>query len=432
MARTATPTKQPAIVRDFTKIFSETPLTSTTSHEAAFNRLLTATHLPTYGRPGNKAIEARIARIAARCPRRLAARTARIYVPVQPLPDARGLVSGRYPGSYVTIPLEAQGSRLPDLIPAGLVPTHEQRARWLRHDARQGLSSRARAMRHAAALTRALGLPPKDEDPQEQAREKALRAFAVNVGRAYHSRVASLYQSQRADVCYGRGGERESDNTIYRGAYKGWYASWQHAGSRIEGEQIILENYRGTPKATIPLPVDAARTRVRFQRKLGASWLLLDGDLWAVERHGVMERYGLTRGRFVRTGYAVRMTLLESTGGLTEYWEHGATLDDVRREREAKAAGLRQAKASVPYKTQRMARLIARRCGQLAVSAADARSVGYCDAGIRGFCQRHELDPEGQTTVAQLRSTGDERVRRVIDAAALRCATTRLSARQAA
>ena len=424
-------THAPAIVREFNNIFSSISHTST-SPAAAFDRLLTATQLPTTGRPGKAQVEARIDRIKERCPRRLQAVTDRIYVPVQPLPDAHRRTSDRHPGTWVTLPVHAQGTPRPDHTPAGLLPSWEQRNLWQRHDVRQRLSARGRAMRHAEALTHALRLLPKNEDPQEQAREEGLRRFAVSVGRAYHKRITSLYQSTRADVVYGPGGEKESVNTIYRGAYKGWYANWQHAGARIEGEILVIENYRGTEKARIPLPSDHDRTAIHFQQTFGGSRLLLDTEIWAVERHGVMERYGLRRGTLVRTGYAARMTLLDRTGQLSEYWEHGSTLDDIRRERDAKAALMQQAKASLPYRTQRMARLVARLCGSLAVSYADARSVGYCDAGIRQFCTRHGLDPEGQTTVAQLRTTHDDRIGKVIHAAALRCAQARLSARQTA
>jgi hypothetical protein len=83
-----------------------------------------------------------------------------------------------------------------------------------------------------------------------------LRFAAVAAGREYHRRVKKLYQSKRADVIYGPGGQDDSSRP-YGGSFKGWKASWKHAGARLNNEVkpsfVILENFRGTEMARLPI-----------------------------------------------------------------------------------------------------------------------------------------------------------------------------------
>jgi len=86
------------------------------------------------------------------------------------------------------------------------------------------------------------------------------RQLAVEIGREYHRTVRSLYTSQYADVIYGHGGEVETDGERYS---RGWHrehgpARHRNAGARLDDETrpkyVILENFRGTEVARLPLP----------------------------------------------------------------------------------------------------------------------------------------------------------------------------------
>jgi hypothetical protein len=85
--------------------------------------------------------------------------------------------------------------------------------------------------------------------------------IAIAMGKSYHKRIARLYASKRSVVAYGPGGLLHSDNTIYGGRYKGWWARWRDAGARVEYPPefprglVVLENHLGTEKARIPIPL---------------------------------------------------------------------------------------------------------------------------------------------------------------------------------
>lgn len=85
------------------------------------------------------------------------------------------------------------------------------------------------------------------------------RARAVALAEQYHREVARLYQSSRASVAYGRGGQEDTSREEYS---KGWHnrygpARWRNAGARLDDEArptcVIIENYRGTEVVRLPL-----------------------------------------------------------------------------------------------------------------------------------------------------------------------------------
>lgn len=87
-----------------------------------------------------------------------------------------------------------------------------------------------------------------------------LKKLAVEMGQRYHQREARLYQSKRARVVYGKGGQEEYDPDAYSKSYRSKFggARWRNAGARLDSETkptcVILENFRGTEVARLPLP----------------------------------------------------------------------------------------------------------------------------------------------------------------------------------
>jgi hypothetical protein len=110
----------------------------------------------------------------------------------------------------------------------------------------------------------------------------------------------------------------------------------------------------------------------------------------------------LRRKRLVKLGVAVQFPRVDGSG---TYWEHGASVNECRREREYKQV-IHEGRADgreLSARINRMARLIARLCGKLQLSYEDARAVGYCEAGNRGWCKQHGINPVKGTTLAQVR-----------------------------
>lgn len=84
---------------------------------------------------------------------------------------------------------------------------------------------------------------------------------------------------------------------------------------------------------------------------------------------------------------------------------HARKRAEIDRRNAEAAERERLRKASPEYKAERRARLIARLCGSLTATIADAKSCGYCDPGIAEFQRRHGI---GDTaTLPELVRTGN-------------------------
>ena len=84
---------------------------------------------------------------------------------------------------------------------------------------------------------------------------------------------------------------------------------------------------------------------------------------------------------------------------------HARKRAEIDRRNAEAAERERLRKASPEYKAERRARLMARLCGSLTATIADAKSCGYCDPGIAEFQRRHGI---GDTaTLPELVRTGN-------------------------
>jgi hypothetical protein len=257
--------------------------------------------------------------------------------------------------------------------------------------------------------------------------EAKLRELAVWIGE-HHANVAPLYKSERGSVVYG---ERQfcTDYNAYSKSY-GHPAQWYNAGARIEGTAgnrvIILQDYKGRDHAVYPV---RALWKLYISGKLTDAGML-DGDLYSVitrtrkNPNGgtriitavTRYHYDVLRAKFVKTGYARLMPDPRGEGRkYYEYYEHGASVREIQEAHARKVAlyeaKQRQNKAINAYnqsdeatrrKAERAARLIARMCPNLQITMDDARAVGFCDAGIKAYCQRRHL-PTDFTDAATLR-----------------------------
>jgi uncharacterized protein (TIGR02996 family) len=88
---------------------------------------------------------------------------------------------------------------------------------------------------------------------------RRLRVRAMTMGETYHREVRALYRSKYAEVVYGRGGSEIEDRERYS---KKWHRQYGPArcccaGARLDSETaptcVILENFRGTEVARLPL-----------------------------------------------------------------------------------------------------------------------------------------------------------------------------------
>lgn len=287
-----------------------------------------------------------------------------------------------------------------------------------------GLLDRAQYTELAEAWLTVLDLPARD-GVGEYARRK-YGAQAVRLARGYHSRIHDLQPSKHAsltDIVYG-GVQQEKRWDVYGKRY-GFPCVYSTAGVTVElGDDFrpvaVLHPTRGN-SIRLPLRMDTDYSHMA----------LLGGDLYARTRT-VLGATIITRydARDKQSGISVRLPVPgEGMSGLTlskkfpgTYYEHGATVAECRAEweRKRKLHEADRIKAAITRRQERKARLIARLCGRLTCTVADAREAGYCAAGIGGFRQRHGLAETA--TLAQLRATGDGRVNAIIMLAARRAA----------
>lgn len=276
----------------------------------------------------------------------------------------------------------------------------------------------------------------------KRAEQSGDKTLAKQFASAYHNRIHSLYQSSRASIAYGSGGQEQTDWEAYSKNY-GHSANWKDAGYRVEYTDnraiMILENHLGTEKARLPLPTKSERGKIRFNtdetKAADGSTPLLDGDLYGVERHrGVIERFGVKTRKsvteYISNGFAVLIETHPESG--KSYWEHGATIKEIKAEvnHKRETARIKQIAQIRDARTLRMARLIVYVCASLVVKREHARALGYCNAGIDGFCDRYNL-PREQATVGQIRATGNPTALRAAEVAARECAVRRLEANNA-
>lgn len=206
-------------------------------------------------------------------------------------------------------------------------------------------------------------------------------AVAIRVAQGVHDNCKSLYRSGRAWVEYGTEPTDSIDWDAYSKSYK-YPARWKNAA-------VMRSMNCGTVWC---YPVTGATVTVKTPKNLKLSDLaplgsLVDGDAYAIMADGYATRYD-TKGQ--RTGVAVRI-------GNDGLWEHGDTLAGCRRESERKEAiralEAKRGKLTQEQKqrVQRAKRWILRLCPNLPVTRADARRIGYCKAGIRGFKKRYGI-----------------------------------------
>jgi hypothetical protein len=263
--------------------------------------------------------------------------------------------------------------------------------------------------RRAAHLTYLLSAPAE----ADRLLHEIYDPLAMSLAESYSRHIGPISQSSRSVIEYGQGSEQK-DWDAYSESYR-FPAVW-----RNPGVTVVLDAIRG-PLATIHTTRGKAITLPLLRGVDYGSPALLDGDLYAIEHHGIIERFS---GRNEKTGIAMRVPAM---AGLGESYEHGRDIAECRVEYEHKLRSRRDRAISLlhdtDYRARRKARLVARLCRKLVCTIDDARSVGYCRAGIDAFRRRHGLGTEA--TVADLRRCGDGQVSRVIEAAAVRCLRSR-------
>lgn len=158
------------------------------------------------------------------------------------------------------------------------------------------------------------------KESREQAFRERWMSVAVALGQSWHKRIGALYQSKRAEVVYGCGGQEVVDFDAYgKRGYINQHtgrkqpAKWRNAGAALDGAnrrkaRIVLQNHLGKTVATLPIPPDGAV----FEKEK-----MVQGDLFCIRRYRgnavIYVRYGpVFDGKSIHvksyeiTGYAVR------------------------------------------------------------------------------------------------------------------------------
>lgn len=228
-------------------------------------------------------------------------------------------------------------------------------------------------------------------------RERQAKEIALAVGAAFDERIAALVAAADGIVVYGPGGLAGLSWDKYS---KGWHRShgparWNNAGARIESGDVIVENFRGTEKFRVALDLLPAGVPVAYTNRAddGFRGLNLDGDLFAVKRYGIWERFapimekGIVNGDAVRRAVSFRKTgiAIEMLGAdLLPYFEHGANVAECRAEHARKLA-LRNTNSVYSSREVRAVALMRRLCGNAAITRASVKANGACEAGIAAW-----------------------------------------------
>jgi hypothetical protein len=221
--------------------------------------------------------------------------------------------------------------------------------------------------------------------------------FLSIIGWNYNRYIKAIVASDEASINIGRGSSSEKDWNYYAKSY-GYPKTYKNAGIYFSAPGVVeIEPVRGKKiQIAKTFSIKEMATIARSQVLSGA---LLDMELYGITlRNGVVERYN-AQGE--KTGIAVLIRLVNGQ----EVWEHGKTFADIKRERDTKNAILRAAelKKAHSLEMERAKRLVLRCVKNAEARFEDARAVGYCQAGIESFCNRHGYDVKSKLTLAQLR-----------------------------
>ena len=251
-------------------------------------------------------------------------------------------------------------------------------------------------------------------------------------------RVANSYRGQAfGSVAFAR---REGDDIVVGwgrvrcqcGSYGSGFTSAEHAPSVRVNRRHLLASVGLAHLANVG-PTSVVTTNSPGQQELlGGQGQ--GGDLFGIRRHGIIERYEVAPAlssrktnkldKYAPCGVSVQFPRTDGVEGA--YWEHGADIAACRAEYAHKldVNKISAEQARLNAKQARAARLVLRFCPNLPVRYADARAVGHCDAGIRGWCQRHGIDPNGPMTLGALQALaqGDGQALRVAERVARECA----------
>lgn len=279
--------------------------------------------------------------------------------------------------------------------------------------------------------------PKKTRAEREKSFAEKRKSLALSLALSYHKRVSALHQSKHASTEYGIGGRECTDWDLYSKAWHRRYgpANYRNSGARIVGyaqsARVVLENYRGTEVARLPLPPKDA---------IFSFVILLDGDLFATSRTiggcTVYTRwmYNKKNDGYTRSGYAVVFRIPNS---ILPYWrngwnygnvqgmyvEHGKTVHECREQFENKITLVQRQldERKLRAFNARKVHLIGLLCKRLIVKRSDSIIAGNCRAGTDAFVQRFFPSGGTYTTVGELkRIVGSDyankhRVQMVID-----------------
>jgi hypothetical protein len=136
----------------------------------------------------------------------------------------------------------------------------------------------------------------------------------------------------------------------------------------------------------------------------GLAWggALLDGDVIAIKPSEKAKHYIRYNAKGQRTGVCCYLPkdLRDAHGGWNQ-WEHAKTAKGLAHEIAFKRLKIRDAAAAarLEKKQERKARLLARLSKRLQATYQDARSCGFCHAGIRAWADHHGVPIDGSVAL---------------------------------
>jgi len=201
-------------------------------------------------------------------------------------------------------------------------------------------------------------------------------AYALSLAK----NINDLYKSRYGGIDINSNGGVEHVEYLYAKSY-GFPAKWKNAGVMIcpSEQKIKVYDYRSNLVATYKLP----KYKELQKRILG------DFELeCAYAKKSTHGAYKLYDNNDKLICLSKKMPAPDGDG---QYWEHGKDIDTINEEYQNKVSIYNKelAEAALTKKITRAKSLAKHLVNNLCVTYEDARAVGYCEAGVNNFINKH-------------------------------------------
>lgn len=223
---------------------------------------------------------------------------------------------------------------------------------------------------------------------------KMRNAYALSIAEALN-RGNELYKSKYGGIDINSIGGIEHTEYLYAKSY-GFPAKWKNAGVKVypSEKKIRVYSYQGKMVQEFKLP----KLKELKNRKIGDF-----GIPCAYAKRTSNACYKLFNHNDDLICLAKQMPGIENPD--KKNWEHGQTIEQINAEQQhkLKVFNKEQKEKALSEKIKRATRLAKHLINDMCVTYADARAVGYCEAGVMNFINTH-LDGKKEVKISILKT----------------------------